>query len=121
MAKMAQMTEVFPDESFSGIVGIGDFSHALNYFLLGCGTVQVCTAAMLDHAIGPNVIRNLIAGMTASMETHGWSSLDDFRGIRRDRVVTHSKIRRPDAKAYHGGYDAEGYAAADATGAGREA
>ena len=47
------------------------------------------------------------------MERHGWTSLEDFRGLRRDRVVAHSKIRRPDAKEYHGGYEAEGYAAAD--------
>ena len=33
---------------------------------------------------------------------------------RRDRVVQHSRIRRPDSKDYHGGYDAEGYAAAEA-------
>jgi hypothetical protein len=52
--------------------------------------------------------------MTAAMERHGWSSLDDFRGLRRDRVVTHSKIRRPDAGAYHGGYEAEGYSETDA-------
>ena len=64
LAKMAQMTRAFPEKSFSGIGGISDFSHALNYFLLGCGTVQVCTAAMLDHAVGPNVIKRLIAGMT---------------------------------------------------------
>jgi dihydropyrimidine dehydrogenase (NAD+) subunit PreA len=114
MAKMAQLAQGIPDGSFSGIGGVSDFSQALNYFLLGCGTVQVCTSAMLDHAIGPNVIKSLLAGMTASMEKHGWSTLEDFRGIRRDRVVTHSKIRRPDAKSYHGGYDAEGYAAADA-------
>ena len=55
MAKMAQMTKAFPDKAFSGIGGISTFEHALNYFLLGCGTVQVCTAAMLDRAIGPNV------------------------------------------------------------------
>ena len=114
MAKMAQLTQAFPDKAFSGIGGIADFSHALNYFLLGCGTVQVCTAAMLDHAIGPNVIKSLIAGMKAAMERHGWNTLEDFRGIRRDRVVQHSRIRRPDSKDYHGGYDAEGYAAAEA-------
>jgi dihydropyrimidine dehydrogenase (NAD+) subunit PreA len=113
MAKMAQLTQAFPDKAFSGIGGIAEFSHALNYFLLGCGTVQVCTAAMLDHAIGPNVIRQLIAGMAEAMERHGWNSLDDFRGLRRDRVVVHSKIRRPDAKAYHGGYEMEGYAAVE--------
>jgi dihydropyrimidine dehydrogenase (NAD+) subunit PreA len=111
MAKMAQLTQAFPDKAFSGIGGVTDFSQAINYFLLGCGTVQVCTAAMLDHAIGPNVIKNLLAGMTASMEKHGWSTLEDFRGSRRDRVVTHSRIRRPDPKAYHGGYETEGYAA----------
>ena len=114
MAKMAQLTQAFPDKSFSGIGGIAEFAHALNYFLLGCGTVQVCTAAMLDHAIGPNVIKALLTGMREAMERHGWASLDAFRGMRRDRVVAHSRIRRPDAKAYHGGYEAEGYASADA-------
>ena len=115
LAKMAQLTQAFPDKAFSGIGGIAEFAHALNYFLLGCGTVQVCTAAMLDHAIGPNVIKRL----TRRHAKRRWSgtagaSLDDFRGLRRDRVVTHSKIRRPDAGAYHGGYEAEGYAVADA-------
>jgi dihydroorotate dehydrogenase len=77
LAKMAQLTTAFPDRGFSGIGGIADFSHALNYFLLGCGTVQVCTAAMLDHAIGPNVIRGLIDGMRRFLERHadkGWRS-----------------------------------------------
>ena len=49
LAKMAQMTRALPDKSFSGIGGISTFEHALCYFLLGCGTVQVCTAAMLDQ------------------------------------------------------------------------
>jgi dihydropyrimidine dehydrogenase (NAD+) subunit PreA len=110
LAKMAQMTQAFPDKNFSGIGGIAEFAHALNYFLLGCGTVQVCTAAMLDSAVGPNVIKRLTAEMAAAMERRGWASLDSFRGLLRDRVVAHSKIRRPDADAYHGGYDAEGYA-----------
>jgi dihydropyrimidine dehydrogenase (NAD+) subunit PreA len=114
LAKVAQMTQAFPDRSFSGIGGIGDFSQALNYFLLGCGTVQVCTAAMLDHAIGPNVIKGLIGGMREFLERHGdkgWHRLEDFRGLRRDRIVPHSRIRRPDTKEYFGGHEApEGYA-----------
>lgn len=115
IAKIAQLTAAFPDRSFSGIGGISTFAHALNYFVLGCGTVQVCTAAMLDHAIGPNVIRELVGGMREFLERHadkGWTSLEDFRGLRRDRVVAHSRIRRPDSKEYFGGHDApEGYAA----------
>jgi dihydropyrimidine dehydrogenase (NAD+) subunit PreA len=113
LAKMSQLTQAFPDRSFSGIGGVSSFEQALNYILLGCGTVQVCTAAMLDHAIGPNVIKKLLAGMQSTMERHGWTTVEDFRGIRRDRIVQHSKIRRPDGDAYRGGYDAEGYAAAE--------
>jgi dihydropyrimidine dehydrogenase (NAD+) subunit PreA len=117
LAKMSQMTRAFPDRAFSGIGGISDFSHALNYFLLGCGTVQVCTAAMLDHAIGPNIVRGLVAGMTEFLEKHEgrrWHTLEDFRGLRRDDVVPHSQIRRPDSKEYFGGHDApEGYAVAE--------
>jgi len=118
LAKMAQMTTAFPDRSFSAIGGISDFSQALNYFLLGCGTAQVCTAAMLDHAIGPNVIKGLLSGMQAFLDQHadkGWHSLDDFRGLRRDRIVAHHEIKRPEAKEYFGGKDApEGYAASAA-------
>ena len=98
---MSQLTQAFPDKSFSGIGGISTFEHALNYFLLGCGTVQVCTAAMLDHAIGPNVIRALNQGLARFLEKHadkGWTRVDDFVGLRRDRIVAQSKIRRADRK-----------------------
>jgi len=116
---MSQLTQAFPDKSFSGIGGISTFEHALNYFLLGCGTVQICTAAMLDHAIGPNVIKQLNAGLAHFLESHaadGWKSVGDFVGLRRDRVVAQSKIRRPGEKDYRGGYEAEGYAAAEELG-----
>ncbi|MGE5715203.1 MAG: hypothetical protein ACM369_01020, partial [Acidobacteriota bacterium] len=117
LAKMAEMTHAFPDRSFSGIGGISDFSHALNYFLLGCGTVQVCTAAMLDHAIGPNVIRALTDGMTAFLERNaerGWTRLEDLRGLRRGRVVPHAEIGRPARADYHGGFDDAGPEEAEA-------
>jgi dihydropyrimidine dehydrogenase (NAD+) subunit PreA len=113
LAKMAQLTAAFPEKAFSGIGGIAEFAHALNFFLLGCGTVQVCTAAMLDHAIGPNVISSLTRGLKEFLDRHAdrdWTSIEDIRGIRRDRVVPHSQIKRPDLKEYFGGHDAEGYA-----------
>ena len=116
LAKISQLTQAFPDKSFSGIGGISTFDHALNYFLLGCGTVQVCTAAMLDHAVGPNVIRELTEGLTRFLDKQavsGWTQVRDFVGLRRDRVVAQSKIRRPTEKDYRGGYHAEGYAPPD--------
>jgi len=117
LAKMSALTQAFPAKSFSGIGGISTFEQALSYFLLGCGTVQICTAAMLDHAIGPNVIRELNEGLARFIGKHagdGWTRVDDFVGLRRDRVVAQSRIRRPDEKQYHGGHEsAEGYAVAE--------
>jgi dihydroorotate dehydrogenase len=117
LAKMAEMTQAYPDKSFSGIGGISTFKDALAYFLLGCGTVQIATAAMLDKAIGPNVIANLTAGMAELLERQGWSSLDDFRGLRRDAVVAQSQIARPEGSGYDPRAEdpeAEGYATDDA-------
>jgi dihydropyrimidine dehydrogenase (NAD+) subunit PreA len=101
LAKMAQMTQRFPDGAFSGVGGIATWADALSYFMLGCGTVQVATAAMLDKAIGPNVVAGLISGMEAFLERHadrGWTSLDDFRGLRRDAIVAQSEIARPEQR-----------------------
>ena len=77
--------------------------------------MQVCTAAMLDHAIGPNIIKGLNDGLARFIEKHadkGWTKLDDFIGLRRDRVVSQSKIHRADEKDYRGGFEREGYAEA---------
>jgi dihydropyrimidine dehydrogenase (NAD+) subunit PreA len=90
-------------------------SQAASYFALGCGTVQVCTAAMLDHAVGPNVVKRLNEQYAAFLEKHGFRNLDDFRGSRRDRVVLQSQIRRPSDSDYAGGYEqVEGYASPEA-------
>jgi hypothetical protein len=52
--------------------------------------------------------------MEAFLEKHadrGWKSLEDFRGARRDRVVSQSEIARPTESDYFGGHDVpEGYA-----------
>jgi dihydropyrimidine dehydrogenase (NAD+) subunit PreA len=113
LAKMAQLTQAFPDRAFSGVGGISGWGDALSYFMLGAGTVQVATAAMLDKAIGPNVIRALTEGMTDFLERHadrGWSRLEDFRGLRRGAVVAQSQIARPASTEYEPEVQAEGYA-----------
>ena len=114
LANMARMSQAFPKGAFSGIGGVSDFNQALSYFMLGCGTVQVCTSAMLDSAVGPNVIKKLNAGLDAFLDKHadkGWKTIEDFRGSRRDRLVLQSEIRRPEGDGYSGGHDVvEGYA-----------
>lgn len=94
---MARLCNAFPDRAFSGAGGISDFSQALSYFLLGAGTVQICTAAMLDQMVGPTVIRRLNVGLDTFLSRHadrGWNCVEDFRGIRRTRVVGAAEIRR---------------------------
>jgi dihydroorotate dehydrogenase len=114
IAKVAEMTRAFPEKSFSGIGGISQFRDALNYFVLGCGTVQVCTAAMLDHAVGPNVVKRLIRDATEFFDRNaskGWRGFADIVGLRRERVVPHSQIKRPESADYQGGHEPqEGYA-----------
>src|SRR5262249_28656056 len=111
LANMSRMCQAFPDRAFSAIGGVSDFNQAASYFLLGAGTVQGCTAAMLDQAIGPNVIKRLLSGLDTFLEKHGWSSVEDFRGLRRDRVVLQSQIRRPEAEGYSSHPDASTSAA----------
>lgn len=113
LAKMGQLVQAFPDREFSGIGGVSTFAHALNYFLLGCGTVQVCTAAMLDKAIGPNVIRSLLDDMKEFLEKRELESIEPLRGKLRDRIVPHHEIPRPDAADYHGGYEAQAIESAE--------
>ena len=69
---------------------------------------------MLDHAVGPNVVKRLIADATEFFEKNaskGWHGFADIVGLRRERVVPHSQIKRPDSVDYQGGHEPqEGYA-----------
>ena len=61
----------------SGIGGIGSWRDAAEYIALGCGTVQVCTAAML---YGFKIVQDMIDGLDTFMDEHGHATLANFRG-----------------------------------------
>jgi dihydropyrimidine dehydrogenase (NAD+) subunit PreA len=61
----------------SGIGGISDWRDAAEFIALGCGSVQVCTAAM--H-YGFKIIDDLVDGLDQWMDAGGYRSLADFRG-----------------------------------------
>ena len=63
--------------------------QALSYFLLGAGTVQVCTAAMLDQAVGPNVIKRLLAGFDAVPRAGMRRRVEIARGFPRRSSRSH--------------------------------
>ena len=67
----------------SGIGGIGSWRDAVEFILLGCGTVQVCTAVM--H-YGYRVVEDMADGMLQWMTEKGYRTLEDFRGLSIPKV-----------------------------------
>jgi dihydropyrimidine dehydrogenase (NAD+) subunit PreA len=61
----------------SGIGGIGSWRDAAEFMALGCGNVQVCTAAM--H-YGFRIVDDMIDGLNNWMDSKGYQRLDDFVG-----------------------------------------
>lgn len=61
----------------SGIGGIETWRDAAEFVAMGCGTVQVCTAAM--HR-GFKIVEDMIDGLGNWMDQRGHKTLDDFRG-----------------------------------------
>jgi dihydropyrimidine dehydrogenase (NAD+) subunit PreA len=68
----------------SGIGGIGNWRDAAEFFLLGCGTVQVCTAVM--H-YGYRIVEDMIDGLSNWMDEKGFVTIDDFRGLSLPKVT----------------------------------
>jgi dihydropyrimidine dehydrogenase (NAD+) subunit PreA len=68
----------------SGIGGIATWKDAAEFILLGCGTVQVCTAVM--H-YGYRIVEDMIDGLTNWMAEKGFATIDDFRGRVVPRVT----------------------------------
>ena len=61
----------------SGIGGITTWRDAAEFIAMGCGTVQVCTAAMV---YGFKIVQDLCDGLSNFMDEQGYKTLDDFKG-----------------------------------------
>ncbi|MCY0096272.1 NAD-dependent dihydropyrimidine dehydrogenase subunit PreA [Hoeflea ulvae] len=61
----------------SGIGGIQTWRDAAEYIALGCGTVQVCTAAM---TYGFKIVEEMTQGLSDWMDEKGYATLADFQG-----------------------------------------
>lgn len=82
---MIQQVQADPQAAlpFSGIGGISDWRDALEFFLLGCSTVQVCTAVM--H-YGYRIVEEMTDGVSRWMREKGFRSIADFCGLALPRV-----------------------------------
>jgi dihydropyrimidine dehydrogenase (NAD+) subunit PreA len=68
----------------SGIGGIGTWRDAAEFILLGCSSVQVCTAVM--H-YGYRIVEDLIDGLRNWMREKQFASLAEFRGLSLPKVT----------------------------------
>jgi len=82
---MVQQVQSDPGASLplSGIGGISDWRDAVEFLLLGCSTVQVCTAVM--H-YGYRIIEEMTDGLSHWMAEKGFSRIADFEGKSLPRV-----------------------------------
>ena len=78
------MTEPAAALPISGMGGISTWRDAVEFMLLGCGTVQVCTAVM--H-YGYRVVEDMAEGLENWMRNKGFATLDEFRGRSLERVT----------------------------------
>jgi dihydropyrimidine dehydrogenase (NAD+) subunit PreA len=61
----------------SGIGGVTTWRDAAEFMVLGCGNVQVCTAAM---TYGFKIVQEMISGLSQWMDEKGYASTSDFVG-----------------------------------------
>jgi dihydropyrimidine dehydrogenase (NAD+) subunit PreA len=72
------------DMPISGIGGITTWRDAAEFIALGCGTVQVCTAAM---TYGFKIVEEMIDGLSRYMDEKGYATIEDFRGLAVPNVT----------------------------------
>lgn len=106
LQRVSDISRAFPSESVSGIGGIRGFREAFNFIAHGAGNLQICTAAMEEKGsggVGVKLIKELTDDLEDFMKRKDYSSIEEFRGIARERIVEHSKVRRK-SDNYNGGY-----------------
>ena len=83
---MVQQIMADPESALplSGIGGIANWRDAAEFLLLGCATLQVCTAAM--H-YGYRIVEDMIDGLHNWILAKGFQTLEDFRGLSLNRVT----------------------------------
>ncbi|MCO4843550.1 MAG: NAD-dependent dihydropyrimidine dehydrogenase subunit PreA [Yoonia sp.] len=68
----------------SGIGGVTTWRDAAEFMALGCGNVQVCTAAM---TYGFKIVEEMISGLSQWMDEKGYENLHDFVGMAVPNVT----------------------------------
>lgn len=79
------------DTPLFGIGGITTWHDALDFILLGCTALQVCTSVM---EYGYRIINHLKEGLSTYMKQQGITSLDELRGLALPHLVQPEQLDR---------------------------
>ena len=85
------------DKHISGMGGIETWQDALEFILLGAGTVQVTTAVM---QYGYRIIDDLKSGLNLYLAEKGFSSLEEVRGRALNLVSETTDVLERDTVAF---------------------
>lgn len=77
--------------SLCGIGGITTWRDAMDFLLLGCDTVQVCTSVM---EYGYRIIDHLKEGLSIYMQEKGYNRVEEFRGKALPHIVLPEQLNR---------------------------
>ena len=93
-----EISQALKDFPISGMGGVMTSRDAIEFFLVGSSTVQVCTGAMLQ---GLGMIDELKEGLAAFMEQHQFKTVSEMVGRSLPYFTTHHDLveRQGDAKA----------------------
>jgi dihydropyrimidine dehydrogenase (NAD+) subunit PreA len=82
-------THVTRNLPISGIGGIVSWRDAAEFIALGCGNVQVCTAAM---TYGFKIIDDMVDGLSTYMDSKGFTNINHFRGRAVPSIVDWNQL-----------------------------
>ncbi len=74
----------------SGIGGISNYRHILEYIMLGATTVQMCTSIILN---GFEHVNNVLNDLDEWMSTRGYHSLEQLRGTALSSLKSFEEIK----------------------------
>jgi dihydropyrimidine dehydrogenase (NAD+) subunit PreA len=91
---MSMVSEIARDPEtrgipISGIGGVTTWRDAAEFITLGCGNVQVCTAAM---TYGFKIVQEMISGLSDWMDSKGHTSIKDFKGAAVPNVTDWNQL-----------------------------
>lgn len=86
-----QENEELKNMHFSAMGGIENYIDALEYILLGAGSLQMTTSVM---QYGYRIVEDLISGITGYMKERNIKSIKDLIGAAIENVVDLNKLER---------------------------